>query len=138
MHIISPSLVLASAAKRQFFWVFLDHTDTAARLEQVLDSLAATNPEIVPLNPDQFVRLYLMNFPPPTNPVPDLRITCEAGGICLKWPAWATAWDCQGRADLSGSGAWAPLTNPVVFANSNFSLTLPRMNHREFFRLVWP
>jgi len=57
--------VLASAAKRQFFWVFLDHTDTAVRLEQLLDSLAATNPEIVPVNTAQLAELYTASFPPP-------------------------------------------------------------------------
>jgi len=39
--------------------VFLDNNSTAGELEQLLDSLAATHPEVVPLSPDQFVRLYL-------------------------------------------------------------------------------
>ena len=65
--------VLTSAAKRQFFWVFLDHTDTAGRLEQLLDSLAATNPEIVPLSTDRFVRLYIQTFPPYPNAAPSFN-----------------------------------------------------------------
>jgi hypothetical protein len=54
--------IKASAAKRQFFWVYLHHVVTAHELEDVLDQLAVEAPNIVPLSPDECIRLYLVNY----------------------------------------------------------------------------
>ena len=51
--------IVASAAKRQFFWVFWSHATDILDVEQLLDQLTASYPDIVLLNPDKFIRLYL-------------------------------------------------------------------------------
>jgi hypothetical protein len=50
--------IVASAKQRKFFWVFLDHSMTAAPLEHVLDGLPRS---IVAVNLDQGLRLFLNN-----------------------------------------------------------------------------
>lgn len=54
--------IVASAAKRQFFWVFWDHSTKILDTEKVLDDLTANYPDIVVLDPDQFIRLYLDTY----------------------------------------------------------------------------
>ena len=50
--------VVASAAVRRLFWVFLDHQMTAGPLEKVLDTLARQHSEqVMAVNLDQALRL---------------------------------------------------------------------------------
>ena len=50
------AVVIESAKHRNFFWVFLDHQMTPGPLEEVMARLP---PHIVPVNPDQGLRLFL-------------------------------------------------------------------------------
>ncbi|MHC4738140.1 MAG: CBM96 family carbohydrate-binding protein [Planctomycetota bacterium] len=72
----SYNAVLASAAKRQFFWVFFQHTLTALELEALADKLTAEAPDIVILHPDEFIELYLDHMSPP--PPPSVTLTDDA------------------------------------------------------------
>ena len=52
--------IVASAAKRKWFWVFLDHNTKIDSVEQLMDKLVAEkSDEIVVMPPDEFIRLYM-------------------------------------------------------------------------------
>ena len=56
--------VRASAQRRKLFWVFLDHSQTAAPLEKVLDELTTNHADAVTVaNLDQALRLCLAERP---------------------------------------------------------------------------
>ena len=80
------------------------------------------------------------------NTGPTLRVTAWTGTdwdndsfqLVLSWPAGATGFVLQSAPGLTSPGNWQPVTNPVVTAGDQKTVTLDFPNSAGFFRLAGP
>jgi hypothetical protein len=68
---------------------------------------------------------------------PALGLSLGNGTLQLSWPAWTTNYSYQlyCTTDLIAPVVWVPVTNSVVNAGDNLSVTLPIGPGSRFFQL---
>jgi hypothetical protein len=64
-----------------------------------------------------------------------ININSAATNIVLSWSASATGYVLQGNSRTDNSNSWSIVTEPVVITNGLNTVTVPRTNPAQFYRL---
>jgi hypothetical protein len=76
----------------------------------------------------------MLHFTPPGSPL--LSITSVSTNVVVSWPRAAIGYRLETSASLPPLAPWNSLTNAASLASAHFTVTLPKTNGSQFFRLV--
>lgn len=74
--------------------------------------------------------------PPATGLLPAPTLAVNATNLLLSWPTSAVGWTAQTNSALAPGGAWGGVVRQVTLAGGSFSMSFPRADDRQFFRLI--
>ena len=64
-----------------------------------------------------------------------LLISGGSTGVRLTWPTNAVGWVLESNSQIEATNSWSLVTNTAAIADTNYSLELPVIGNRQFFRL---